>query len=64
MGFRRLSLLLRVWFGLGALHGLVEHARAPRSEKCNGLDLFDRLDWCVQDDRVVLDDASTGQVRT
>ena len=30
----------------------------------SSLDLFDRLDWCVQDDRDVLDGASTGQVRT
>ena len=33
-------------------------------EEEGGLDLLDRLDWCVQDNRDVLDDASTGQVRT
>jgi hypothetical protein len=33
-------------------------------EEESSLDLFDRLDWCVQDDRDVLDGASTGQVRT
>jgi hypothetical protein len=33
-------------------------------EEEGGLDLLDRLDWCVQDDRDVLDDASTSQVRT
>lgn len=30
----------------------------------SSLDLYDRLDWCVQDDRDVLDGAGTGQVRT
>ena len=33
-------------------------------EEEGGLDLLDRLDWCVQDDREILDDASSGQVRT
>ena len=33
-------------------------------EEESSLDLLDRLDWCVQDDRDVLNGASTGQVRT
>ena len=32
-------------------------------EEEGGLDLLDRLDWSVQDDRDVLDNASPGQVR-
>lgn len=33
-------------------------------EEESNSDLLDRLDRCVQDDRDVLDGASTGQVRT